>query len=228
MPATAEAPPAGGRPGVLKRGWLSKEGAHTLSRAFPSRRFCIVVDGRLEYYEERQVLLKLLQDGTTGVSLNSWNLVLHEQQDGQGVLVGDIVTKVDGIELGLQSLGDVLTTTAVRRGVPFKLTVLRPKGEVPLVGAQLAKIGRERLQVTPSPRELVEPRPPYVFIAEREDERDTWHEAIELCAQQQEEQQQQMLQQQQQWIEAVPADSDSRTTVDELVSNGGVARRAVM
>ena len=104
------------RPGVLKRGWLFKEGAHTLSRAFPSRRFCIVVDGRLEYYEERQVLLRLLPDGSTGVSLNKWNLVLHEQNDGQGVLVGDIITKVNGMDLGLQMLNDVVSSAPRRAG----------------------------------------------------------------------------------------------------------------
>jgi len=198
--------PAQSRPGVLKRGWLSKEGAHTLSRAFPSRRFCIVVDGRLEYYEERQVQLKLLQDGTTGISLNNWNLVLHEQQDGLGVLVGDIVTKLDGSDLGLQTLNDVIVGLqgGVRRSSPYKLTVLRPKGEVPLVGAQMVKIGRDRLQVTPSPCDLVDARPPYVFIAETDGDRDAWHAAIELSAQQAEQlfhhhhhQQQQQEQQQQ-------------------------------
>ena len=203
--------PAQGRPGVLKHGWLAKEGAYTLSRAFPSRRFCIVVDGRLEYYEERQVLLKLLPDSTTGISLNNWNLVLHEQQDGQGVLVGDIVTKVDGSELGLKTLNDVIASHAARPSTPFKLTVLRPKGEVPLVNSQLAKMGRDKLQVTPSPRELVDSRPPYVFIADREADRDEWHDAIQRSAQQQEEQQLQQqqwqLQQQQQRFGVAPSET---------------------
>ena len=181
------------RPGVLKRGWLFKEGAHTLSRAFPSRRFCIVVDGRLEYYEERQVLLRLLPDGSTGVSLNKWNLVLHEQNDGQGVLVGDIITKVNGMDLGLQMLNDVVSSAPPRRRAgahraePFKLTVMRPKGEVPLVGAALLRIGRDRLQVTPSPRGVVDSRPPYGFIADGESDRNEWHAAIEQCAMQQQE-----------------------------------------
>ena len=173
------------RPGVLKSGWLSKEGASTLSRAFPSRRFCIVVDGRLEYYEEKQVVLRLLVDGTTGVALNMWNLVLHEQHDGQSVLVGDIITRLDGAELGAETLNDAIASLDGRRAAQFKVTLLRPKGEVPLEGAQLAKIGRERMQVTPCPRELVEPRPPYVFIAEREEERNEWHDAVEQCIQQQ-------------------------------------------
>ena len=191
MPAAPSVSEAQARPGVLKRGWLFKEGAHTLSRAFPSRRFCIVVDGRLEYYEERQVLLRLLPDGSTGVSLNKWNLVLHEQHDGQGVLVGDIVTKVNGMDLGLQMLNDVVSSAPRRAGAhraePFKLTVMRPKGEVPLVGAEVLKIGRDRLQVTPSPREVVDSRPPYVFIADGESDRNRWHAAVEQCAIQQQE-----------------------------------------
>ena len=72
--------------------------------------------------------------------------------------------------------------------MPYKLTVLRPKGEVPLDGAQLAKMGRDRLQVTPSPKELLDSRPPYVFIADQEMDRNSWFEAIEQM-------QQQMLQQ---------------------------------
>ena len=169
----------GSRPGVCLCGWLLKEGAHTLSRAFPSRRFCVVVDSRLEYYEERTALLSLLPDGSTGVALNKWNLVLHEQHGGRSVMVGDIVTKVDGVNLGVRLLNEVIASHAAGCGVPFKLTVLRPKGEVPLLGAEITKLGCDRVQIRPSPKQLIDHRPPYVLIAERESERNEWFDALE-------------------------------------------------
>jgi hypothetical protein len=175
----------GCRPGVLMCGWLSKEGPHTLSRAFPSRRFCVLVDARLEYYEERQVQLNPAADGSSGIELNPWNLVVHvlEPHD-QGVAVGDIAIAIDGVELGDRPLNDVLSAQVQRLGIAHKLTVLRPKGEVPLAGAQVECIGKDRMQITPSPRELLTPRPPYVFIANRPDARDDWFEAVEQCIQQ--------------------------------------------
>ena len=171
--------PLCGRPDVRMCGWLSKEGAHTLSRAFPSRRFCVLVDGRLEYYEERSVLLSMQSDGSSGVELTDWNLVVHVPAHGRpGLAVGDIVTAVDGVELGPRKLNTVISSHAARLSTPFKLKMLRPKGEVALVGACVEAIGRDRMQVTPSPREVLDTRPPYVFIADCESTRDDWLDAV--------------------------------------------------
>ena len=162
---------------MVRCGWLSKEGAHTLSRAFPSQRFCVLVDGRLEYYEERQVILPVQRDGSSGCEVTNWNLVVHVlEPDAQGVAVGDIVTGIDGFELSSCTLNEQLTAGVAGNGANYKLMVLRPKGDVQLADALVQSIGRDRIQITP--KEL-STRPPFIFIANGASGRDEWLEAIE-------------------------------------------------
>lgn len=173
------------RPGVRRCGWLSKEGANALSRAFPSRRFCVLLDTTLEYYEEREIscLPPAESDGagpSLGFDTNDWNLVVHVHLGAPagargGLLVGDIVIAVDGVALEGRLLHDVVSGTVARRGAASRLSLLRPKGEVPLAGAAVTQIGQDRLRVAPSPSELLDPRRgPYVFIAPGYSERDDW------------------------------------------------------
>ena len=162
---------------MVRCGWLSKEGAHALSRAFPSQRFCVLVDGRLEYYEERVVILPVQRDGSSGCEVTNWNLVVHVlEPDPQGVAVGDIITAVDGFELSSRTLNEQITAGVGRNGVSYKLTVLRPKGDVQLADALVESIGRDRLQITPK---HLTTRPPFVFIANGSGGRDEWLEAID-------------------------------------------------
>ena len=171
------------RPGVLQLGWLSKEGAHTLSRAFPSRRFFILTSqGRLEYYEEKTVQQRR---GSDPGHLNDWNLVVFcgalEGNSKHVLAVGDVVMAVNNAALGQQSLHDVLSTRV--SGEPYTLTILRPKGEVPVLGAKIELIPNSlRVRITPSLKELLAVRPPYVLIASCEGERDEWYAALEECA----------------------------------------------
>ena len=174
----------GSRPNIEMCGWLSKEGPNTLSRAFPSRRFCVLVDGRVEYYEEREVLLFQMSDGSTGVELNGWNLVVHVlEPDPQGLAVGDIVIAIDGVDLGTRNFKTVLSYQVRRPGVAQKLSVLRPKGDIPLEGAAVELIGKNKLQIPPALTGAVRHRPPYVFIANQSLTRDEWFEAVEQCIQ---------------------------------------------
>ena len=172
--------PLSRRPGVVRSGWLSKEGPHTLSKAFPSRRFCVVVDGRLEYYEEKGVPLHLQAGGSSGCELTDWNLVVHVMQpDAQGVAIGDIITAIDGLELGKPLDAEINARGLNKASSSHKLALLRPKGDVPLADALVESIGRDRIQITP--KEL-NTRPPYVFIANGEASRNDWLEAIEQHA----------------------------------------------
>ena len=94
-------------------------------------------------------------------------------------MVGDIITKLDGVALAKRSLDELLSSHAATHGVPRKLTVLRPKGEIPLEGSRIARLGADRFQITPSLREVVDGRPPYVLIADGEGSRNDRCEAIE-------------------------------------------------
>ena len=133
------------RPGILKIGWLRKEGASTLSRWIPSWRFFILTNqGRLEYYEQLS-LRQALHSGGAAADLNDWNLVVFVGIGGQAkqaLAVGDVIVAVDGTALGTRSLANVLADRALGR--TSTLTILRPKGSVPIFGShveQLAALG---------------------------------------------------------------------------------------
>ena len=64
------------------------------------------------------------------------------------------------------------------------LTVLRPKGEIPIVGAEVEPCsdGVTRLRITPNRNNAASAssnRPPYVLIASSARSRDEWVKAIE-------------------------------------------------
>ena len=84
----------GSRPGVVACGWLSKEGEGAIARAFPSRRFCCLIEGRfsLEYYKE------VTTTATSSAHVNEWNLCLHSSAPS-GLAVGDVVVKHQGVPL---------------------------------------------------------------------------------------------------------------------------------
>jgi hypothetical protein len=62
------------------------------------------------------------------------------------------------------------------------LTVLRPKGEVPVTGAVIERVGDTRLRITVSPREMISRRPPYVLHSTHTAERDGWLDALRTAA----------------------------------------------
>lgn len=172
----------GSRPGVVRVGTLIKEGGTQLSRAFPSKRFfCLLSVGRLEYYEEKSIRLPSSSNGSeiaSVVELNDWNLVVfvHAQL---GVAIGDIVLTIDGSTV---SGGDFSAAIGKDRPTAHTLTLLRPKGEVPVRGALVEGIGGTRLRITVSRRELIDSRPPYVLIAPNSQSRDEWLQAVQMVA----------------------------------------------
>ena len=106
------------RPGVVLAEWLVKEGGTKLSSAFPSRRFCVLLDQKVEYYELRSAKLRLRRGGSaeTGLRLNDWNLVMHvvpgHSAADSDILVGDVVTAVDGKQLGVNNTLDDAVASA--------------------------------------------------------------------------------------------------------------------
>ena len=94
----------------------------------------------------------------------------------------DIVVAVDGVVIGSQRLDCLLAAHADRGRAPLAMTVLRPKGEVPIAGATIEAVGHDRLRITPSQREIIDPRPPYVLIATDSTTRDEWLRVLEACA----------------------------------------------
>ena len=166
------------RPGVLRCGFLDKEGGGMLSRAFPSRRFFILLSmGRLEYYEEKQLrIAKGSDEDLAGaVDLNSWNLAvfvrppLVDAAGRPGLAIGDILTACDGVAL---TGGNGLRAALGDRSSAHVLTLLRAKGEVPLRGALVEAVGDVRLRITVSPNEPTDGRPPYLLIAQDTASRD--------------------------------------------------------
>merc|ERR1712060_337398 len=91
------------------------------SATFPSHRFCTLMNGRLEYYEERLVRLNAPASDAPlklGLNLNEWNLVIHVQPGSctmRIIDVGDVVTAFNGVPLG-----DQLLAQAVRSAFPGK------------------------------------------------------------------------------------------------------------
>jgi hypothetical protein len=189
------------RKGVARHGWLSKEGAQGLGRAFPSRRFFCLLPDRLEYYEEKQVQVR---SGPTGIECNEWNLVVYVRPDDvrtPPVRAGDIVTACNGVDLApLQSGGSDSSRTAERtpwgtvilslndkldrsKDALCTLTVLRLKGEIPVIGAKVEPCsdGATRLRLTPNRNtaSASSSRPPFVLIASSTRSRDDWVQAIE-------------------------------------------------
>ena len=160
------------RPGVRLTGWLHKEGAGPLSSAFPSRRYCVLLKSKLEYYEERHVSV-LARQGQLGVNLNDWNLVVLVKPGSAAAAsqleVGDVVVGLDGTALEGRQLKDMVGP--LRQDAPYQLQVLRRKGEIPLAGAAF--------ELTPSPREMVDTsRGAFVLIAADAPTCDRWCDAL--------------------------------------------------
>ncbi len=159
----------GSRPGVVACGWLSKEGEGAIARAFPSRRFCCLIEGRfsLEYYKE------VTTTATSSAHVNEWNLCLHSSAPS-GLAVGDVVVKHQGVPLD----GRRFVADSTER--PTEVTVLRLKGTILLAGASLTRVGRDRLQVAPPPQTLFDGRRgAYMLISDDEATRDDWFSAIQ-------------------------------------------------
>ena len=172
------------RPGVRLTGWLHKEGAGPLSSAFPSRRYCVLLKSKLEYYEERHISV-LARQGQLGVNLNDWNLVVLVKPGSAAAAsqleVGDVVVGLDGTALEGRQLKDMVGP--LRQDAPYQLQVLRRKGEIPLSGATVAKIGKRHagaaFELTPSPREMVDTsRGAFVLIAADAPTCDRWCDAL--------------------------------------------------
>ena len=172
------------RPGVRLTGWLHKEGAGPLSSAFPSRRYCVLLKSKLEYYEERHISV-LARQGQLGVNLNDWNLVVLVKPGSAAAAsqleVGDVVVGLDGTALEGRQLKDMVGP--LRQDAPYQLQVLRRKGEIPLAGAAVAKIGKRHagaaFELTPSPREMVDTsRGAFVLIAADAPTCDRWCDAL--------------------------------------------------
>ena len=71
----------------------------------------------------------------------------------------------------------------LRQDAPYQLQVLRRKGEIPLSGAAVAKIGKRHagaaFELTPSPREMVDTsRGAFVLIAADAPTCDRWCDAL--------------------------------------------------
>ena len=150
------------RPGVRLTGWLHKEGAGPLSSACPSRRYCVLLKSKLEYYEERHVSV-LARQGQLGVNLNDWNLVVLVKPGSAAAVAARGGRRCrrarDGTALEGRQLKDMVGP--LRQDAPYQLQVLRRKGEIPLSGASVAKIGKRHagaaFELTPSPREMGTP-----------------------------------------------------------------------
>jgi len=175
------------RPGVVRMGFLQKEGPHTLSRAFPSKRFFVALsNGRLEYYEERTVKLQQKTAGalSDNVSLNEWNLVVYVssfllEQSSSALCIGDVLVACDGVALTGE---DVLLAAVGDGSRPRTLTLLRPKGEVPVVNSICDRIGDTRLRITVSREHEMVSRPPFVLIATDATARDEWLDSVQAAA----------------------------------------------
>ena len=191
------------RPGVMRVGALSKEGATAPSRAFPSRRqFVLLEDGRLEYYEEKSIKLGANCGLASSVSLNEWNCCLHVAPQ-TGIAVGDILLTLNGAQFERSNLSNAPSGPS-----GSLLTLLRAKGEVPIWGARIEAVGDVRIRITVS-KHGGSARPPYVLIASDVATRDEWLNALTAVASKAPE-----------GTEHEVWRSDSRTTLD---SGGGSA-----
>ena len=99
--------------------------------------------------------------------------------------MGDVVVGLDGTALEGRQLKDMVG--ALRQDAPYQLQVLRRKGEIPLSGASVAKIGKRHagaaFELTPSPREMVDTsRGAFVLIAADAPTCDRWCDALRSCA----------------------------------------------
>ena len=181
------------REGIIHTGWLSKEGATPLSHIFPSYRFVALLHHKIEYYEELVITLqppkkvheKAKPSTGFGLTMNEWNLVLHVETGSvagaaRGLQVGDVVSHLDGVCVKT-TLDDALGSSNNQRD--YEMTVLRPKGEVPLKGAEVVAVGRKHggsaFQVVVSQQELKGPngrqaRGSYMFIAANRSKCDEW------------------------------------------------------
>ena len=180
------------RPGLVLADWLVKEGGTRLSAAFPSRRFCMLMARKLEYYEQRVVKLRPKKGAATklGINLNEWNLVVHVKpghvasgESSGGVLVGDVLTAIDGQGVHSGMLADDLECRADKTCV---LTLLRQKGEIPLTAGSVEAIGKRHggyaFHIQPSPRELLDStRSAFVFVAPDEAAVIRWCDSVGSC-----------------------------------------------
>ena len=179
----------GSRPGVLRVGFLHKEGGNALTRIFTAKRFFVLLGGRLEYYEERRLKIAPSKedDDIAGIKTNDWNLVVFirptKYQDAPGrpgFVLGDVLIACDGALLE----GGNLSAALADRTTAHTITLLRRKGEVPLGRALFESVGETRLRITVATKELVQPpgRPPYLLIAPDQPSRDAWLQALTLAA----------------------------------------------
>lgn len=178
------------RPSLVLADWLVKEGGTRLSAAFPSRRFCMLMARKLEYYEQREVKLRPKKGAATklGINLNEWNLVVHVKpghvaSGESGVQVGDVLTAIDGEGVRSGMLADDLECRAEKTCV---VTLLRQKGEIPLPSGSVEPIGKRHsgyaFQIQPSPRELLDStRSAFVFVAPDEASVIRWCDSVGSC-----------------------------------------------
>ena len=177
----------GSRPGVLRVGFLQKEGGNALTRIFTAKRFFVLLGGRLEYYEERRLKIAPSKgdDDIAGIKTNDWNLVVFirptKYQDAPGrpgFVLGDVL-------IGTARCSRCnLSAALADRTTAHTITVLRRKGEVPLGRALFESVGETRLRITVATKELVQPpgRPPYLLIAPDARSRDAWLQALQQAA----------------------------------------------
>tara|TARA_B110001452_G_scaffold263998_2_gene266291 strand:- start:744 stop:1409 length:666 start_codon:yes stop_codon:yes gene_type:complete len=184
---TAKPPPTAyawdARADVLRAGWLRKEGATKMSARFPSRRYCVLAPAMLEYYEEVQVPHR--PGAAPGTLLvNEWNLVLHTTNHASELAVGDVIVAVDQASTQGKQAQAVLEEVAA----PCSLTVLRPKGLIPLRGAAVQRLGKRHggvaFRIDHSGGDSVpgagasDGRRPFVLVAPDDDEAAAWLEAV--------------------------------------------------
>ena len=169
---------------------LAKEGGTSLSRAFPSKRFFVLLGiGRLEYYKECSVRLSASQgssdDIAAAIELNEWGLVVFVhaqlQQISTRIAVGDILMSANGVPVLGGNLRVALDSRAATMG-EHVLDILRPRGEIPIRGALAEAVGETRLRITVSRKELIDSRPPYLLIAPNAQCRDEWLQLVQAVA----------------------------------------------